>query len=92
MKHLNDGDWMPYCGCLLLAAFVKIESCKTSIELCISSYWLQLFMHKFRDGLSLPLKMEAIFQVLLCLRKLYLMNNSMPLVGVIVDIDSNGGA
>ena len=52
---------------LLVAAFVKIVSCsvnsnffcsytygdKTSIEVCISLYWLQLLMCKFRDGLSL---------------------------------------
>ena len=23
----NDGDWMPYSGCLLVAAFLKIVSC-----------------------------------------------------------------
>ena len=49
----NDGDWMPYCECLLVAAFVKIVSglansifCtyanKTSIEVlsihCGSNY------------------------------------------------------
>ena len=27
MKRDNDGDWMPYHGCLLVAAFVKIVSC-----------------------------------------------------------------
>ena len=26
MKHPNDGDWMPYLGFLLVAAFVKIVS------------------------------------------------------------------
>ena len=34
---------------------------KTCIELYISSYWLQLFIHKFRDGLVRSLKMETIF-------------------------------
>ena len=58
-----------------VAAFVKMVSCyansifvliyadKTSIEVCISSYWLQIFMHKFKDGLTHSLKMEAIFIV-----------------------------
>ena len=57
MKRHNDGDCMPYHGCLLVAVFVKIVSCleniicsshtytdKTSNEVCISS-WFQLFMH-----------------------------------------------
>ena len=74
MKCHNDSDWMPYHECLLVVAFVKIVSClansifctytyadKTSIEVCISSYWLQLFMHKFRDGLARSLTVEAIF-------------------------------
>ena len=66
VKRHNDGDWMPYRGCLLVAAFVKIVSClansifcgytyadKTYIEVFISSYWLQLFMHKFRLACSI---------------------------------------
>ena len=49
-----------------MAGFVKMVSCleniifcfytyadKTSIEVHISSYWLLLFMHNFRDGLTL---------------------------------------
>ena len=77
MKCHNDGNWMSYRGCLLVAAIVKIVSClansifctytyadKTSIEVCIPSYWLQLFMHTFRDGLARSLKMEAIFVVI----------------------------
>ena len=68
VTEANDGDWMPYRGCLLVAALVKMVfsytyADKTSIEVCISSYWLQLFMHKFRDGLIHSLKTEAIFLV-----------------------------
>ena len=39
---------------------------KSSIEVCICSYnyWLLLFMNKFRDGLALSLKIEAIFLVI----------------------------
>ena len=36
--------------------FYNFYADKTSIEVCICSYWLQLF-----DGLALSLKMEAIF-------------------------------
>ena len=56
---------MPYRGCLLVAAFIKIVSRlvntifysytyvdKTSIEDCISSYWFQLFMHNLETGYS----------------------------------------
>ena len=73
----NVGNWMPYRGYLLVAVFVKILSClvnnifctytypdQISIEFCIPSYWLQLFMYKFRDGLTRFLKMEAIFLVI----------------------------
>ena len=69
MKRHNDGDWMPYRGCFVSSSIVKIVSClansifcsytyadKTSIEVCIPSYWLQLFMHKFIDGLALSQK------------------------------------
>ena len=34
-----------------------------ALEVCIFSYWLQLFKHKYRDGLACSLKMEAIFLV-----------------------------
>ena len=74
MKHHNDGHWMPYCGCLLVAVFVKIVSClvnsifcsytyadETSIEALYLFTWLQLFMHKFRDGLAL-LKWKPLFE------------------------------
>ena len=27
MKCLNDGDWMPYGGCLSVAAFVRMVCC-----------------------------------------------------------------
>ena len=35
------------------------------LKFVISSYWLQLFMHKFRDGLALSLEIEAIFHVII---------------------------
>ena len=42
-------------------AIIDVYADKTSIEVCICSYWLQIFMHKFRDGLARSLKMEANF-------------------------------
>ena len=38
--------------------FVAVDFCadKTSIGVCMCSYWLQLFMHKFRDRLAYTLK------------------------------------
>ena len=33
VKRHNDGDWMPYCGCLLVAAFVKIVSFWQTVSL-----------------------------------------------------------
>ena len=47
---------------------------KTSIEVCISLYWLQLFMHEFRDGLTLSLKMEAIFLVIMIINIICIYN------------------
>ena len=80
MKCCKDCDWMLHCLCLLEAFVIVVTylvnffliytfADKTSIDVCIASYWLQLFMHKFRDGLAFSLKMEAIFlllNVILC--------------------------
>ena len=38
MKRLNDGDWMPYHGCLLVAAFVRMASCLVNSLFCIYTY------------------------------------------------------
>ena len=32
---------------------------KTFTEVCICSYWLQLFMHEVSDGLAHPLEMKT---------------------------------
>ena len=39
VKRHNDDDWMPYRGCLLVAAFVKIVSC-----LANSIFWVILML------------------------------------------------
>ena len=39
-------------------------------------YWLQLFIHKFRDGLTISLKVEAIF--------LDIVINSVEFVGITI--------
>ena len=36
---------------------------KTSLEICVCPYWLQLFVHKLRNGLVPSLKVEDIFLV-----------------------------
>ena len=38
MKRHNDDDWMPYCGRLLVAAFVKMVSCLANSIVCIYTY------------------------------------------------------
>ena len=38
MKRYNDGDRMPYHGCLLVAAFVKMVSCLANSIFCTHTY------------------------------------------------------
>ena len=74
MKHHNGSGWMPYCGCLLVAAFVKIVVVwlkvffvviHTLTRLLWKFVSLHIFMHKNLEmgSLACSLKMEAIFLV-----------------------------
>ena len=54
-------------GKLFFFVVIMTYADKTSIEICICSYWLQLFMNKFGEGLalSLSIKTEVTFLVFL---------------------------
>ena len=47
MKRHDDGDWMPYRGCLLVAAFVKIGSiCLIYMFIAYSSNFITFLLNK----------------------------------------------